>query len=204
MSFIIIGIVLGTLIPAGVWLLYNFLRAVRTAVGGEALRLDFDPEAVSGDESIDLTLTVGPNVKKVTVERIILERDFAGRVLAQAPKGFRMRAPEEPPSYQSFEADLDELRQKHKYVTSLMIEREKRAQYEDVLEAWRDLKESVVIWQGRRTIRHGEVYELTIPMRTDVAASGSFTFIYSYRPGIMRASSSASVEYRPRLIALHG
>jgi hypothetical protein len=85
-----------------------------------------------------------------------------------------------------------------------MIAREKRRQYEDVMEAWEDLKTNVVIWEGNFTVRRGHRRELVVPMRTDVAATGRFTFMYSYRRGLFSASSTAFADYRTRLVAVHG
>lgn len=200
----VIVLVLMLAIPAVAVLLVSFLRALRKAVAGEALVVYFDPTNIDSDDSIFLELRAGPKMKKVTVARIILDREFAGSVLAQAPEGFRNRSPEPPPEYHSFEPDLDELRGKHSHITAGMIEREKRRQYADVMEAWKDLKTSVVIWEGRLTIRRGHPERLTVPMRTDVAATGRFTFIYSYRSGLFTTNGTAFADYRPRLVAVHG
>jgi hypothetical protein len=204
MSSIIIVLILTLAITTAIAVVVSRIRPPKTVAGGDALCVYFDPESINGENSIDLELVVGPNTKKVTVERIVLERNFAGRVLAQTPDGFRMRAPEPPPDYYAFEPELDELRQKYKHVTAGMVEKEKRRQYADVREAWEDLKANVVIWQGRLTVRHGGSHFLSVPMRTDVAATGAFTFVYSHRTGIMRTTETAVVEYRPRLVAVHG
>ena len=126
MSLIIIIVVFLLTTPLAVAVLLKLARSVRTATSDDALGVYFDPESINDENCIELELVVAPNAKKVTVERIIMERDFAGRVLAQTPNGFRMRAPEPPPDYYAFEPELDELRVKYRHVTAGMIEKEKR------------------------------------------------------------------------------
>lgn len=204
MSSIILVMVLTLVLPLAVALLFNLFRTIQQESKGEALGVCIDCDAAAAHDYVVLEFNTGPNVKKTSVQRIILEREFAGRVLAQTPAGFRSRTPEPPPEYHSFEPDLDELHQRYKHVTSGMIAKEKRRQYDEVVEAWNDLRTSVVIWEGDLTVRRGQATRLVVPMRTDVAATGRFTFIYSYRRGLFTANATTGAEYRPRLVALHG
>jgi hypothetical protein len=57
-------------------------------------------------------------------------------------------------------------------------------------------------WRGRLVVRRGTGHPLWIPMRTDIAATGSYTFLYTYRRGLVTRTETATIDYRPLLIAV--
>jgi hypothetical protein len=202
MSTILVAMTLIIAIPMAAALFFNLVIALRRAAGFDALTAQFY-HLPGRDDCVELELTVAPSVKRVTVERLILERPFAARVLAQAPEGFRERHPAPPPDYHAFEPDLSEFRRRRN-TDPRALESEKRRQHTDLVNTWADMCENVVMWEGRTIIRRGDDCRVRVFLRTDVAASGHVTIIYSYRAGMLSTTGTVTAEYRPRLIALHG
>lgn len=61
---------------------------------------------------------------------------------------------------------------------------------------------TTITWVGQTHVRHGVPMTMTVPMRTDIAATGSFTFLYTYRRGIVKRTARTAVDYRPLLVAV--
>jgi hypothetical protein len=202
LSSIVIAMVFMLAVPLTIAWLFNVIQSLRRATSGEALAAQVlhDP---AHENWMVLELVAGPGSRAVSVERIIVDREFAARVLAQPPRGFRERHPVPPPSYDAFEPDLTDMRQPG-VVDPRTIEAEKRRQHTDLLKSWADMCEATVTWEGRLTVRRGVPQRLLVPMRTDVAATGRITIIHSYRVGFTRTTSATTSHYRPRLVAVHG
>lgn len=196
---VLLGMVIMLIIPLSIASCVHVIQALRRSAAGEPFTVTV---AVSRDDQAVLELIAGS--RSVRVERIILERDFAARVLAQPPRGFRERHPSPPPNYDAFVPDLGDLHQRHGVLDPRTIEAEKRRQHTELVNAWADMCEAAVAWEGRLTVRRGTALRLVLPMRTDVAAMGQISFIYSCRVGLIRTTATATTQYRPRLVALHG
>jgi hypothetical protein len=202
MYSILIAMIVVLAIPLAIAALLSVYRALRRTAGGDALSASLY-RADDRDDQIELEFMVAPQVRAVTIERVILDREFAARVLAQPPRGFRERHPAPPPDYAKFQPDLGHLG-KGRYISRHELEAEKRRQHTDLVNVWADMCESVMTWEGRLTVRRGRPHRMVLPMRTDVAASGRITVIYSHRGGLVRSTSTLTADYRPRLVAVHG
>jgi hypothetical protein len=189
-------------IPLAIAALFSFYQALRRATAGDALAVSLF-HADGREDQVELEFEVAPPVRAVTIERVVLDREFAARVLAQPPRGFRERHPAPPPDYAKFEPDLGHLGE-GRYISRHELEAEKRRQHTDLVNTWADMCESMMTWEGRLTVRRGRTHRVVVPMRTDVAASGRITVIYSYRNGLIRSTTTLTTDYRPRLIAVHG
>jgi hypothetical protein len=190
-------------IPLAIACWFSVIQSLRRARRGPGLDIQVIHDSPCDDRMV-LELITEPGVRSARVERIILQRRFAARVLAQPPQGFRERHPAPPPSYDTFEPDLDQVINRRGVVDPRTIEAEKRRQHTDLVNSWADMCEAMVTWEGRLTVRRGCACRLVVPMRTDVAAMGRISVIYSYRVGLLRTMATTETVYRPRLVALHG
>lgn len=203
MPSIIAAMTLMIAIPLAVALVFHLVLALRGPGVDSALVARFHHEP-GGDGVVELELIAAVAARRMRVERFILERPFAARVLAQPPNGFRERHPAPPPDYDVFTPHLDDDLATRGVVDPRTVEAEKRRQHTDLVRSWADMCESVVMWEGRIEVRAGRGCRVRIPLRTDVAASGRVTIIYSYRSGFLRTNGTYTAEYRPRLVAVHG